>query len=88
MAKFIYLYYKFCNMKSVVISVRIPRRLKEEAERLGVKVSEVARKAVEKEIEKLMMEERRKAAKELGEFFSRKPIEEWVKSIRESREAR
>jgi len=39
-------------MDSVAISVRIPRKVKEELTKYGIKVSEIVRKALKEEIER------------------------------------
>ena len=74
--------------ESVNITVRIPRKLKEELRKYGIKVSAVVKRALEEEVEKRKVEELRKMAGELGELFSRMSEEEIVKSIRESRRSR
>lgn len=71
-------------MSSVNISVRIPRRLKEELSKYGVKVSEVVRRALEEEVER-RIETARRAAEELGDLFSKVSEEEIVRSIKEDR---
>jgi len=75
-------------MKDTTITVRVPRKLKEELAKYGVNVSEILRRALEEEVRKRKREELKAAAAELGEFFSRIPDEEIVKSIRETREGR
>ena len=70
---------------SVVISVRIPRRLKEECKSLGVNISEVVRRALEEEVrrrrERLLLE----AAERAGEVFSRLAPRQVVELIKEDR---
>ncbi len=73
---------------SITITVRIPRELKEKVNRYRIKVSEVVRKALEKEVEKKELEEAAAAAKELGELLARIPNEEIVKTIKEARRTR
>ena len=75
-------------MDSVNITVRIPRRLKEELKKYGIKVSEVVRRALEEEVEKKKIEELRNIAEELGNFFSKIREEEIVSSIKEARRSR
>jgi len=74
--------------ESVNITVRIPRKLKEELRKYGIKISEVVRRALEKEVERRKMEELRRIAGELGDFLSRMSEEEIVKSIKEFRRSR
>lgn len=73
---------------SVVISVRVPKELKEDAEKLGLNISEVLRKALAEEVKRRKEEILRKAARELGEAFSRLSIEGIIKLIREDREGK
>ena len=73
---------------SVTVSVRIPRELKEEAKRYGINISEVARRALEKEVKRRKLEEAMTAARRIGEILSKIPEEEMVKWLREAREER
>jgi len=73
---------------SVVISVRVPRELKEEAEKLGLNISEVLRGALTEEVKRRKEEILREASRRLGETFSRLSTEEIVKLIREDREGK
>jgi len=52
------------RVMSVVIRVRIPRRLKEKLDELGVNVSEEVRRFLERKVRQLEMQ---KLARELGE---------------------
>lgn len=70
------------------MSVRVPRRLKEELGRYGVEVSEVVRGALEEEVRRRRLEELGKIAGELGELFAKVPEEDIVKGIRETRRSR
>ncbi|WP_288104578.1 type II toxin-antitoxin system CcdA family antitoxin [Thermofilum sp.] len=54
---------------SVTVSVRIPKRLRDEAKRYGINISEVARRALEEEVKKRQLEEVAMAARRLGEIF-------------------
>ncbi|MBO3755448.1 MAG: type II toxin-antitoxin system CcdA family antitoxin [Candidatus Brockarchaeota archaeon] len=72
---------------SATITVRVPRQLKEEAKRHGIKLSQVVRRALEKEVRRKRIEEARRAAGELGELFSKVSEKEIVRSIREARRA-
>ena len=70
---------------SVVISVRVPKRLKEECKSLGVNISEVVRRALEEEVarrrERLLLE----AADRAGEVFSKLAPQRIVELIKEDR---
>ena len=72
----------------VTVSTKVRRRLKEEAERLGVKISEVLRRALEEEVRRRKLEELEKKLGEVGEALDRIDIDRVVKSIREDREGR
>ncbi len=69
-------------MSTVVVSVRIPKRLKEEAERLGVNIRQVIeeslRRAIEEEKRKRVME----ALRGLAEACEGLSEDEWVNAIR------
>ena len=75
-------------MSTVVVSVRVPRRLKEEAERLGIDL----RRLVEEALHRAIVEERRKrvaeALKELAEAGRSIGEDEWVRAVKESRRGR
>ena len=72
---------------SVVISVRVRRELKEEAERLGINIKEVFEKALRKAVER---EKKRKLIKAVKNILENLDVseEEWVKLIRETRDER
>jgi len=70
---------------SATITVRVPRKLKEELKKRGVNISAVVRKALENELEKIREKELRKAARKLGEFLEKIGEEEILASIKEDR---
>ena len=70
----------------VTVSTKVRRELKEEAERLGVRISEVLRRALEEEVRRRKLEELEKKLGEVGEALDRIDIDRVVKSIREDRE--
>ena len=70
----------------ITVSTKVQRRLKEEAERLGVRISEVLRRALEEEVRRRKLEELEKKLGEVGEALDRIDIDRVVKSIREDRE--
>ena len=72
----------------ITVSTKVRRRLKEEAERLGVKISEVLRRALEEEVRRRKLEELEKKLGEVGEALDRIDIDRVVKSIREDRDGR
>jgi post-segregation antitoxin (ccd killing protein) len=69
---------------SVVLSVRVRRELKEEAERLGINIREVVERALEEEIRRVKMERLKMV---IGEALKAMDVsvEEWVEAVRESR---
>lgn len=75
-------------MNDATITVRVPRKIKEELAKYRVNLSEVLRRALEEEIRRRRREELRAIAAQLGEFFAKMPDEEIVKSVREARESR
>jgi antitoxin CcdA len=73
---------------SVTVGVRIPKRLRDEAKRYGINISEVARRALEEEVKKRQLEEVAMAARRLGEIFSKFSPGETVEWLREARRER
>ncbi|RLE90090.1 MAG: DUF4145 domain-containing protein [Thermoprotei archaeon] len=72
-------------MSTAVISVRVRKRLKEEAKELGIDIRRVVEKALEEEITRIKMEK----LKRIIDDFSRSSnltVDGWVKSVREIRE--
>jgi post-segregation antitoxin (ccd killing protein) len=67
-----------------VLSVRIKKELKEEAERLGIDIRRVVERALEEEIERVKME-RLKALIEEALKYMNVSVNEWVKTVKESR---
>ncbi len=75
-------------MEYVTISARIRKDLKEEMDRLGIKPSEVIKRAVEESIRKKKMEILKTRVEEIRELLNKVSEEEWVSALRESREER
>ncbi|RLI76693.1 DUF4145 domain-containing protein [Archaeoglobales archaeon] len=75
-------------MEYVTISARIRKELKEEMDKLGIKPSEVIKKAVEESVKKRKMEILKAKLKDVGEILGKVSEEEWVFAVRESREER
>lgn len=74
-------------MSTTVLSVRVRRELKEEAEQLGIDIRKVIEKALQEEI----LRRKRERLRELLErALSNMDVseEEWVRAVRESREER
>ncbi len=75
-------------MEYVTISARIRKDLKEEMDRLGIKPSEVIKRAVEESIRKKKIEILKTRVEEIRELLNKLIEEEWVSALRESREER
>jgi len=73
---------------STVISVRIPKRLKEEAESLGINIKETVKKALEQAVEEKKAKRLADALIELAEGMDGISEEEWVNIIRKTRDSR
>lgn len=82
------LYYKNCIMETEVITVRVPKFLKEELRKRGIELSDVVRKALEEELRKRERKELEGAAVRLGELFSRMTEADIIRAIRQQREQR
>jgi len=74
-------------LSTAVLSVRVRRELKEQAEQLGIDLRKVVEKALQEEI----LRRKRERLRELLErALSSMDVseEEWVRAVRESREER
>lgn len=71
-------------MSTVVLSVRIRRELKEEAERLGIDVRSVVERALREEISRARKKRLKKMLKEALENMD-VSIDEWIEAVREVR---
>ena len=71
-------------MPTAVLSVRVRKELKEEAERLGIDLKEVVERALENEVKRKKME---LLEKRLDEALNNMNIseKEWVKTVKEIR---
>lgn len=74
--------------KYVTVSAKVRKELKEEAERLGVKISGVLRCALEEEVRRRKLEELEKRLEKLGNALDRLDVNRIVRMIREDREIR
>lgn len=75
-------------MKYVTVSAKIDVELRKKMAELGIKPSEVIRKALEKEVEERMRQRLYRKVEEASEIIRRVGREAWVKTIRESRDER
>ncbi len=70
----------------ITISTKVRRELKEEAERLGIRISEVLRQALEEEVRRRKLEELEMRLERLKDALERIDVDRIVRSIREDRE--
>ena len=71
-------------MSRVVLSIRIQRRLKEEAEKLGIDIRAVVEKALEDEIRRAKFMRFKKLVEEALKNIDT-TVEEWIKTVKEIR---
>lgn len=75
-------------MGQVVVSAKIPKSLKKDIERLGIKVSEVIRNALFEAVRKRKLELIKEKRKKLMKTLKKIPDNRIVETIRELREVR
>jgi len=68
--------------------VKVPTKLKEELEKLGIKPSRLLRRAIEEEIRRREVEKIKREIESLKPALEKISIEDVVKSIRADREQR
>jgi post-segregation antitoxin (ccd killing protein) len=71
-------------LSTTVLSVRVRKELKEEAEKLGISLREVVERALEEEIRRVKMERIKKLMEEALKSMSLRE-EDWARIIKESR---
>ena len=71
-------------MSTAVLSIRIRRSLKEEAERLGIDIRSVVERALEEEIKRIKLSRFKKIVEDALESMD-VSVDEWVSVIKESR---
>jgi hypothetical protein len=71
-----------------VVSVRVRRGLKEEAERLGVNLRAVVERALEEEIWRRRVELLKSKVDAAIEAMRNLTVEDWVEAVRETRRER
>ena len=74
--------------KQVTVSARIDVELRRKLKELGIKPSEVIKKALEREVEERLKLQLYGKVERASEIITRVGREAWVKAIRESREER
>ena len=72
--------------KQVTVSARIDVELRRKLRELGIKPSEVIKKALEREVEERLKLQLYGKVERASEIISRVGREAWVKAVRESRE--
>jgi len=72
----------------VTVSAKIPKELRRKLAELGIKPSEVIRRALEAEVEKRTMTLLREKVEKAAGIISRIGVENWVRAVRESRDER
>ena len=71
-------------MSTTVLSIRIRRELKEEAERLGIDIRTVVEKALEEEIRKAKLARFKNLVEEALKSMNI-TVDEWVRVVKETR---
>lgn len=74
--------------KTVTVSAKIDVELRKKLTELGVKPSEAIRRALEREVEERTREKLQETIEKASVILSKVHREDWVKSIRESRDER
>ena len=72
--------------KQVTVSAKIPKKLKDELERKGIKMSEAIRRGLEKELKDAKLRELETMLRKID--FTKVSDEQIVRDIRETREER
>ena len=72
----------------VTVSAKIPKELRLKLAELGIKPSEVIRRALEAEVEKRTMALLKEKVEKAAGIISRIGVENWVRAVRESRDER
>jgi len=74
--------------KTVTVSAKITVELRRKLAELGVKPSEAIRRALEREVEERTREKLQETIENASAILSKVDREDWVKSVRESRDER
>ncbi len=73
---------------SVIVTIRIPRSLREEAKKYNIKISEVLRRALREEIERRRQERIKELQKKAEKILSKIDKKEILEVLREIRSER
>ncbi|RLE57279.1 MAG: DUF4145 domain-containing protein [Thermoprotei archaeon] len=71
-------------MSTVVLSVRVRRELKEEAERLGIDIRAVVERALKEEIRRVKLRQFEEILEKALQSMD-VPVDEWIRAVKESR---
>ncbi|MEM1574618.1 MAG: type II toxin-antitoxin system CcdA family antitoxin [Nitrososphaerota archaeon] len=74
--------------KYITVSTKVRKELKEEAEKLGIKISEVLRRALEEEVKKEKLKRLEKKLSDISNVLDKINMDNIVRGIREDRENR
>lgn len=77
-----------CLTKQVTVSARIDVELRRKLKELGIKPSEVIKRALEREVEERLKLQLYRKMERASEIIRRVGKDAWIKAIRESREER
>ncbi len=70
------------------VCAKVPAELKEKLASLGVNVSELIREHLQAEVDRLEKERQQKTAHEVSAILKKIPPEEFIESVRATRESR
>ena len=71
--------------QTVVVSVRVRRELKEEAEKLGIDIRSVVERALEEAVRREKLRRLLGAIRAAARELDRVSLEEWVAAVREAK---
>ena len=74
--------------KYVTISTKVPKKLKEDAEKLDIKLSEFLRKALEEEVRRRKIIRLENELKKIKDALDKISIHDFIRLIREDRNSR
>ena len=74
--------------EQATVCAKVSIELKEKLANLGVNVSELIRRQLQAEVDRLEKERLKKTAREVSAIFQKIPPEEFIESVRATRESR
>jgi antitoxin CcdA len=74
--------------EKTTVCAKVPAELKEKLANLGVNVSELIRQQLQAEVDRLERQRLKEQAKEVSIIFKKIPPEEFVESVRATRDSR